>query len=905
MTLPSFRTWFKETTNFSPHPWQEELGAAPQCGDRLLRIPTGFGKTAGVVLPWLYHRVVRKDLTWPTRLVFTLPMRTLVEQTERVVREWLSRAGLDVGVHVLMGGAAAGPWATAPERPAILIGTQDMLLSRALNRGYGAARGRWPLELGLLHQDALWVLDEIQLMDVGLATSTQLAAFRQWSTATHHGALRPSFSWWMSATLQPSWLGTIDFRPHLATIERALLRIPAEQRQGGLWNVQKALRRDQEIRTPDAIAEAVRAGHRPGSLTLVIANTVRRAVDIHTALEKQFQAPGSKRKASEHGARAGAPDLRLIHSQFRGAERAAWANDFLSREAPVPPEGRIIVATQVVEAGVDISADFLVTVLAPWPSLVQRFGRVARYETSKPGQVLVVGPVPDDKDALPYSAPELAAADRALTRLLAGPQDVSPATLERFEEALAAEEPGLVRELYPYQPKHVLRRGDFLDLFDTTPDLTGTDLDVSRYIRGGEERDVTVFWRDVELPKDKKTFSHKDLAPLRREELCPVPIQDLRKWIEDRRSGASGAREYAFRLDYVRGEWVSLKPQQIVPGITVLIPSKAGGYVAERGWSPKHTGTVPEAQAPTASKPEAGVGAAEVALTRASEAAEGEPLSEVPRADGWKSIAEHGREVGEEVRALATNLGLESELRPLLDLAGRWHDVGKAHRVFQKAIKQEAREQAGAAGAPQDLAKAPEHAWRRPPYPERPGFRHELASTLALFELLRRANPNHPALLGEVAPVLAELGQTPVPIPEPERISGDHPLARELASLSAQQFNLVAWLVCTHHGKVRCGWTSTPKDQEAGKGAIFGVSASDTLPALQVAAPDGAAPHIPELALSLECAEMGLNARYGASWRERVTQLLETYGPFKLAYLEALLRAADVRVSQLTAEERP
>ena len=35
-----------------------------------------------------------------------------------------------------------------------------------------------------------------------------------------------------------------------------------------------------------------------------------------------------------------------------------------------------------------------------------------------------------------------------------------------------------------------------------------------------------------------------------------------------------------------------------------------------------------------------------------------------------------------------------------------------------------------------DLAKAPPAAWKRPnPYPERPGFRHELASTLALFEL--------------------------------------------------------------------------------------------------------------------------------------------------------------------------
>ena len=48
--------------------------------------------------------------------------------------------------------------------------------------------------------------------------------------------------------------------------------------------------------------------------------------------------------------------------------------------------GRIVVATQVVEAGVDISARTLVTELAPWSSLVQRFGRVARYEEARPGR---------------------------------------------------------------------------------------------------------------------------------------------------------------------------------------------------------------------------------------------------------------------------------------------------------------------------------------------------------------------------------------------------------------------------------------------------------------------------------------------------------------------------------------
>lgn len=140
-------------------------------------------------------------------------MRVLVEQTEVQIREGLTRAGLywdrvedhsgKVGVHLLMGGADGGEWHLHPESCAVLIGTQDMLLSRVMNRGYAAPRARWPMEFGLLNHDCLWVMDEVQLMDVGLATSGQLQAFRADDAKK---SLRPCYTWWMSATLQEEWL---------------------------------------------------------------------------------------------------------------------------------------------------------------------------------------------------------------------------------------------------------------------------------------------------------------------------------------------------------------------------------------------------------------------------------------------------------------------------------------------------------------------------------------------------------------------------------------------------------------------------------------------------------------------------------------------------------------------------
>lgn len=110
-------------------------------------------------------------------------MRTLVEQTADEARKWIRNTVLPASsdpakVHVLMGGEDAGKWDIYPEKNAILIGTQDMLLSRALNRGYGMSRYRWPMHFGLLNNDCLWVMDETQLMGVSLETSAQLDGFR-------------------------------------------------------------------------------------------------------------------------------------------------------------------------------------------------------------------------------------------------------------------------------------------------------------------------------------------------------------------------------------------------------------------------------------------------------------------------------------------------------------------------------------------------------------------------------------------------------------------------------------------------------------------------------------------------------------------------------------------------------
>ena len=104
-----------------------------------------------------------------------------------------------------MGGECKDDWDLYPERDAIIIGTQDMLLSRALNRGYGMSRYRWPVHFGLLNNDCLWVMDEVQLMGVGVETSAQMQAF-----CRSFGTINTVQYIWMSATVGDKQLNTVD-----------------------------------------------------------------------------------------------------------------------------------------------------------------------------------------------------------------------------------------------------------------------------------------------------------------------------------------------------------------------------------------------------------------------------------------------------------------------------------------------------------------------------------------------------------------------------------------------------------------------------------------------------------------------------------------------------------------------
>ena len=405
-----------------------------------------------------------------------------------------------------------------------------------------------------------------------------------------------------------------------------------------------------------------------------------------------------------------------------------------------------------------------------------------------------------------------------------------------------------------------------------------------------------MFWLDISKDQKRKP---KQEPPHRRhplrDELCAVPFLRARDWLCGEETKAnrkprlrSGMRAWVW--DWLDGAWVAVDRSTLTPGRVVCVAADCGGYRTDRGFDPESRVEVPVVPLLLALEVEA--------QDQADESEGNEDLS----ASEWKTIGCHVTEVVERAQAIATATNLPPELRRLLILAGQWHDLGKAHPAFQGAIRFGDRPDRG------DLAKAPNRAWLRPPgtyrtkgsEDSRPGLRHELASVLGLFAVLMRYEPGHPALLGPWIDALRLTGHV-----IPRAMTDLTPTLHERAVLacSADEFDLLTYLVACHHGKVRVALHAAPKDQDYrnvgdGRGLpIRGVREGDVLPSVVI---DGSGSVLPPLTLSLEPASLGLSERTGRSWRERTLDLVDRYGPGALAWLEALIIAADRRASRLT-----
>ncbi|ABP65963.1 CRISPR-associated helicase Cas3 [Caldicellulosiruptor saccharolyticus DSM 8903] len=139
--------------------------------------------------------------------------------------------------------------------------------------------------------------------------------------------------------------------------------------------------KDKQFDIPDEIIREVLQKAKDNKRVLVILNTVGFAQSVYDKLKNSADEQLKER-------------IFLIHSRYTLKDRENKEFDYINNKFKNPKTedvGKILVATQVVEASLDIDADILYTEMCPLDCLVQRMGRVLRRYFYKDGEVINKG----------------------------------------------------------------------------------------------------------------------------------------------------------------------------------------------------------------------------------------------------------------------------------------------------------------------------------------------------------------------------------------------------------------------------------------------------------------------------------------------------------------------------------
>jgi CRISPR-associated endonuclease/helicase Cas3 len=298
-----------------------------------------------------------------------------------------------------------------PEDPklegSLIFTTIDQTLSNFLNIPYALSLGQGNLNAGAVLSSYL-VFDEVHLFDPEATLPTTLHLLR---------LLRGMVPFlMMTATLTgkvvQEWAEYLDAEAVVLTSEEAVA-IPSQQKTRRVHAV------DAELCAQVVLDRHIRR-------SVVVCNTVARAQALFEEL-RRLAAPKV--------------DVRLLHSRFLREHRQAtetWLRqEFGKDRSTCRAESAILVATQVVEVGLDITSEALHTELAPAASIIQRAGRCARYQGEE-GDVYVYS-LPEGKDGRLDYAPYLGVQKQVCERTWETLRERSGSTFDFVAELEAVE----------------------------------------------------------------------------------------------------------------------------------------------------------------------------------------------------------------------------------------------------------------------------------------------------------------------------------------------------------------------------------------------------------------------------------------------------------------------------------
>jgi CRISPR-associated endonuclease/helicase Cas3 len=616
-----FGPFFCALHGVDPFPWQARLlrqiaeeGVWPD----VLDLPTGSGKTAALDIA-VFHLALEaakgERRRAPIRIAFVVDRRLIVDDAfERALKLAAALAAptdpLVIRVASALrqlAGANERPllarrlrggvpreddWARTPAQPTILCSTVDQVGSRLLFRGYGISDRMKPVHAGLLGSDCLVLLDEAHLSEPFRQTMAGIERLRKGDSAPWGMAF-------LTATPgQPAmWPFGLDQddRAHPLLSRRLQAPKPA-------YLIQISGSRDAgaERQRTEAIAEqaaaTVEALKQSGIAYPAVGVVVNRVARARTVFEHL--------RATLDDA-----EVTLIIGPARAIDREARSKELApvrTGASRVLDKAFIVVATQTIEAGVDIDLDGLVTEVAALDALRQRFGRLNRDGRS----ISPVAAILAHKEDVTAKANDPVYGDRIAKTwdalLVAGsPEGVVDFCIEAFPKQLIASADDLVSP----KPDAPVLLPAYAHLWSHTSPVPNADPEVALFLHGPDRSpaSVQIVWRaDITQRGLVATERHRltdlfNLVPPRAAEAIEVPLWAARAWLrreaepllslsdaaerapdDDGRGRGRRAFRYA-GADDPRTEPVN--PEELRPGDLIVVPTDYGGC-DEWGWNP-------------------------------------------------------------------------------------------------------------------------------------------------------------------------------------------------------------------------------------------------------------------------------------------------------------------------------
>ncbi|MCY4523074.1 MAG: type I-U CRISPR-associated helicase/endonuclease Cas3 [Caldilineaceae bacterium] len=599
LTAADFPAFFEEIHGYPPFPWQHRLTRLVlerKTWPPVIALPTGTGKTA--VLDTAVFCLAVDPVSFPRRTVFVIDRRIVVDQVcerARCIRDRV--AGADSGVLGAVKARLAGlsdgeplevaalrggipldnQWARQPDRPWVVVSTVDQFGSRLLFRGYGVRPRMQPIHAGLAGNDCLVILDEVHLSAPFAETLQEVD--RQ-TRSDLSGQLPRRFQVvQMSATVDES-MERFTLEAEDTSCEELRRRVEARKEATlvDVPNVRGVPKSVLRIMNSINKSHAASNGHTVG----IVVNRVGTARDVHRTLcEAGFEA-------------------HLITGRMRPLDRLAvldTTGPLLKPDREVGRNGITpVVATQAIEVGADFSFDSLITECAPIDSLRQRFGRLDRRgifqeRTGTPAQAWILGV----KTSMNSKKPDPVYGDAVKatwTRLLGRVEGEIIELTDIVWRESTSEETRAPRDQAPLLLK------SHLDVWCQTNPQPPIQPELTSFLHGMEEdspADVSLVWRW------DRTIDAMRLVPPRQAEYLQVPIGAVRAWLsgtvatdfadvdrgdETGFDGDGDKETGCLRWEGSDKEPVPIRVRDIRPGDILLVDPERGG-IRSGTWDPE------------------------------------------------------------------------------------------------------------------------------------------------------------------------------------------------------------------------------------------------------------------------------------------------------------------------------